>query len=122
MQNLVCRVGVIMLGRVVAIVGLGSVVFVVLALSGGLKAPSPAAAIQYCVQGCSPLVPPLIAFQSNRDTPGSYTEVYIMNADGSGQTRLFANDDAFDGAPSWSPDGQKLAFESYRDGNSEIYV
>jgi hypothetical protein len=54
-----------------AIVGLGGVVFVVLALTGALKAPSPAAAIQYCVQGCSPLVPPLIAFQSSRDHPAA---------------------------------------------------
>ena len=24
--------------------------------------------------------------------------------------------------PDWSPDGTKIAFSSYRDGNSEIYV
>jgi TolB protein len=24
--------------------------------------------------------------------------------------------------PAWSPDGSQIAFESYRDGNSEIYV
>ena len=24
--------------------------------------------------------------------------------------------------PAWSPDGSKIAFESYRDGDSEIYV
>jgi TolB protein len=27
-----------------------------------------------------------------------------------------------DSAPSWSPDGTRLAFESFRDGNFEIYV
>ncbi len=24
--------------------------------------------------------------------------------------------------PAWSPDGSKIAFESYRDGQAEIYV
>ena len=43
-----------------------------------------------------------------------------MNADGSGQTRLTNN--AVDLLPAWSPDGQRIAFASTRDGNSEIYV
>ena len=44
-----------------------------------------------------------------------------MNADGSGQTQLTDND-AFDAYPAWSPDGTKIAFDSERDGNWEIYV
>ena len=44
-----------------------------------------------------------------------------MNADGSGVTRLTGND-AVDGSPSWSPDGRRIAFDSTRDGNREIYV
>lgn len=59
-----------------------------------------------------------IAFSSDRD---GNEEIYVMNADGSGVTRL-TNDPAFDGEPSWSPDGQRIAFTSDRDGDYDIYV
>src|SRR5437899_1693387 len=59
-----------------------------------------------------------IAFVSGRD---GNAEIYVMNADGSGVTRLTDNP-AVDEAPAWSPDGTRLAFASTRDGNSEIYV
>lgn len=59
-----------------------------------------------------------IAFVSDRD--GS-REIYVMNPDGSGQTRL-TTDPAADTSPSWSPDGARIAFTSDRDGNNEIYV
>ncbi len=49
------------------------------------------------------------------------SEIYVMNADGSGQRRLTRNA-ASDFAPAWSPDGRKIAFVSRRDGNCEIYV
>ena len=48
-------------------------------------------------------------------------EIYIMNANGSGQTRLtfgLANDLN----PTFSPDGTKIAFTSTRDSNGEIYI
>ena len=54
---------------------------------------------------------PRIAFHSNRD--GNW-EIYVMNADGSGQTRLTDNP-ARDIRPSWSPDGRHIAFSSDRD-------
>jgi tricorn protease-like protein len=47
-----------------------------------------------------------IAFNSNRD---GNEEIYVMNADGTGQTRL-TNDAASDFLPAWSPDGSKIAF------------
>ena len=59
-----------------------------------------------------------IAFASDRD---GNAEIYVMNADGTGQTRLTDNS-ADDWLPSWSPDGRRIAFYSKRDGNREIYV
>ena len=48
------------------------------------------------------------------------SNIYVMNPDGSGLTRLTSTDqDAF---PTWSPDGTRIAFASHRDGNWEIYV
>jgi CSLREA domain-containing protein len=47
-----------------------------------------------------------IAFTSDRD---GNSEIYVMNADGSGQTRL-TNNSVRDDYPTWSPDGSKIAF------------
>jgi len=47
-----------------------------------------------------------IAFDTNRD---GNEEIYVMNPDGTGQTRL-TNDAAGDFGPAWSPDGTKIAF------------
>ena len=44
-----------------------------------------------------------------------------MNAEGSGVTRL-TTAAGFDGYPSWSRDGKRIAFTSTRDGNAEVYV
>ena len=51
----------------------------------------------------------------------SDTDIYVMNADGSGQAPL-TNDSAADSGPAFSPDGTKIAFTSNRDGNYEIYL
>ncbi len=52
---------------------------------------------------------------------GATTDIYVMNANGSGETPLTTNP-ASDNLPAWSPDGTRIAFHSNRDGNNEIYV
>jgi len=59
-----------------------------------------------------------IAFESNRD---GNNEIYIMNADGTGQTNL-TNSAGNDYRPMFSPDGTKIVFYSDRDGDNEIYT
>ena len=60
-----------------------------------------------------------IAFTSGRD---GNAEIYVMDADGKNQRRL-THHPADDSLPSWSPDGQKIAFSSYRNGgNIQIFV
>jgi Tol biopolymer transport system component len=44
-----------------------------------------------------------------------------MNADGTGLTQLTYNA-VYDGEPAVSPDGQRIAFHSRRDGVSAIYT
>jgi TolB protein len=58
-----------------------------------------------------------IVFQSSRD---GNNEIYVMNGDGSSQTRL-TDDSADDAWPVLSPDGTKVAFVSDRTGNRELY-
>ena len=48
-------------------------------------------------------------------------EIYVVNANGSGQRNLTRNP-AYDGDPAWSPDGRKLGFVSNRDGSYGVYV
>lgn len=62
-----------------------------------------------------------IAFVRDVGEEDSNFEIYVMNPDGSGQTRLTDNP-AYDDDPAWSPDGTKIVFGSDRDGDGEIYV
>lgn len=68
-----------------------------------------------------------IVFMSTRDIPAGRfaSEIYIMNADGSGITRLTdSNEEAYNAYPRVSPDGSQIVFESNRDvpTGSELYV
>ena len=70
-----------------------------------------------------------IAFSATRDEHfendfGITEEIYVMDADGKNQQRLTENR-KIDWDPSWSPDGQRIAFSADRKGdlqNFEIYV
>ncbi len=60
-----------------------------------------------------------IAFEANRDAS---REVYVTNADGSGQTNLTNNLDE-DDDPRWSPDGTKIVFaRETASSDEDIYV
>ncbi|MBZ0296649.1 MAG: hypothetical protein K8L99_29075 [Anaerolineae bacterium] len=60
------------------------------------------------------------AFVTDRDEGN--VEIYVMNADGSNQTRI-TNNPGRDTTPAWSPDGSKIVFASERDGGElEIYT
>src|SRR6266480_843911 len=59
-----------------------------------------------------------IAFDSRRD---GNTEIYSMNANGTGVTRL-TNNVTTDEAPAWSPNGMQIVFDSFRGGSDDIYI
>ena len=59
-----------------------------------------------------------VAFMSQRD--GNW-EVYRVNLDGAGLTRL-TNSGANDGLPVWSPDGKSIAFVSNHEGGWAVWA
>ncbi len=90
----------------------------VLTIAGLLVLLAPLVIMPLSVQAAFPGANGLIVFYNGRD---GNAEIYVMNADGSNQTRI-TNNPATDSQPVWSPDGTQIAFMSDRDGDWEIYV
>jgi tricorn protease len=49
-------------------------------------------------------------------------DLYKVSAEGGGTATLLTTNDAYDAAPVWSHDGQKIAFASDRYGNPDVFV
>ena len=64
---------------------------------------------------------PVSALPKSHSVASLNREIYVMNADGSGVTRL-TNASGWDLSGRWSPDGTRILFLSDRVGNDEIYV
>ncbi len=74
--------------------------------------PSTAAGVQFQTDPAWSLDGKRIAFASAR---GGSFDIYVMNADGTGTTRLTSST-ANDRSPTWSPDGSRIAFARSSDG------
>lgn len=56
-----------------------------------------------------------------RQVEGGDSEIFLVNADGSGETRLTYSE-GIDEAPAFSPDGKQIAFYSTYEGGGHIYM
>ncbi len=68
--------------------------------------------------GEKPVFTTRISFVSNRD---GNDEIYIMDYDGTGPTRVTFNRTK-DYMPAWSPDQRTIAFTSFRSGEARLYL
>ena len=61
--------------------------------------------------------------ECKRPATNCYYDIYIMKADGTNLKNLTNTPPPkSEWVPTWSPDGQRIAFASDRDGDSEVYV
>ncbi|MBL9187589.1 MAG: PD40 domain-containing protein [Opitutaceae bacterium] len=57
-----------------------------------------------------------------KDENRTNADIWITQADGSGATRKLTASRKRDASPRWSPDGKWIAFESARDGETQIFL
>ena len=62
-----------------------------------------------------------IAFVSAPELYSEATHIHITNDEGTNEVKL-TNGDALNSSPCWSPDNEKIAFVSNRDGSEDIYI
>jgi Tol biopolymer transport system component len=62
-----------------------------------------------------------IAYESTRGFEGK-GEIFVINADGSGEAINVSNDPSWDTDPAWSPDGTQITFTSERAGQRDIWA
>jgi tricorn protease-like protein len=63
-----------------------------------------------------------IAFMVAEDDGYTYTssDIYVINADGTGRRKLSTTTSLMEMNPSWSPDGTRIAFDVYATG--DVYI
>lgn len=63
----------------------------------------------------------LFAFERRADAQSADFEIVTVNADGTGETNL-TNNPALDAGPQWSPDGSRIAFQSRRSDEGDVWI
>ena len=57
-----------------------------------------------------------------KDENRTNADLWLANADGTGEPRQLTHSPKRDAHPRWSPDGKWIAFESTRDGDSQLFL
>ncbi len=72
--------------------------------------------IAYSALAQNPSKPPPAAPESTNQ------RLYVLAADGSGETEVTTTSTAIDESPMWTPDGSTLLFESNRTGTWDLWA